>query len=174
MTKLVKQLETIVKNDNTEELKKFFCNNYRIKTYIDLALVRTTYYHNLNVVKYILINFKNKISAYSINYALNHAIDYNNNNFNLVKYIFNNFSSKISYGNIKYALRTAAIYGYLPITKYILTNHLDKITEEDIIYILEKAVYYNNLDIAKAIKPYLFIKKHNLCPEKYKSIILIT
>ena len=70
MTGIHEQLKKIIIDDDIEELKKLFCNQYIIYNYVDWSLFESSIQGKLNIVKYILKNYSSKIAYDSIKFSL--------------------------------------------------------------------------------------------------------
>ena len=111
------KLENIIKDNALNELKKFFCDEKICNSYVDGALEYTVEYGILNIFKYILNNYSDKITDKSLNKSLQYASLYGK--LNIVKYILKNYSSKITDKSINTSLLNATDNGKLNIVKYI-------------------------------------------------------
>jgi hypothetical protein len=107
MKKLELKLFSFISSNNLEKIEKLLCDIIEIeetKYYINFILQWSAYYNKFNIVRYILINFKNKITDVSLNYTLREASF--RDNFYVVKLIMQyknireNNISKIKYKNI--------------------------------------------------------------------------
>jgi hypothetical protein len=157
--KLEEQLYIIISNDDIEELKKFFCNRYRVKTYINIALRYAAYNYNSDIISYIISNFNIYIKNYYISYALEKSI--NQYDLDNIKYIINNYklaSSKhrIYKKSVNYVLENIIHYNYLDankdLIKSIITNHIDRIDNSTIYKLLKIIIInYKNITIIKYI-----------------------
>jgi ankyrin repeat protein len=157
MTILQKQLDIIIKNNNLEELKEFFCDPYRINKYINSALVYASYNSSLEIVKYLV----EEKGANDLDSALYNASG--NNNLEMVEYLVEAGATDLN-TVLDYASRN----NNLEIVKYLIEKGATHLNGA-----LNYASDANNLKITKCLKYHIFIRQNNLCPEKYKRILFL-
>jgi ankyrin repeat protein len=158
MKKLEEQLETIIKDNNIEELKKIFCNSYNINKYIDDALIYASN-NSLETVKYLV-----ELGAKNLYLGSALANASYNNSLEMVKYLIEKGAN-----NLNNALYWASENNNLEIVKYLIEKGATDLDDA-----LANASSNNSLETVKYLKFYIFIKNNNICTEKYKNIIFFS
>jgi hypothetical protein len=156
---LKKELEDTILSGDLKEVEELFYD------YL--------YAGSLDMVKYITENHKDKITSVMIKIVLENSVYIRNEN--IVKYILAKYKNIIEDKTINILLTISVIDNKMIMSKYIMSKYFAKITDKCVNRAIDFALEckYPNKSLIKLLFLYRILKQNNLCPERYKDIIIL-